>query len=610
MRSPKFSLKRPDIAEVINVSRLKSRWRERVRDAMRNQPVPDPLEYLDFHIGIDAICESIAAEVCSGAYIPQRPIRLLSEKSKGLCRQLAIPSAKDALVLQTLSDALWVELRDKAPSPNSFYAPNDNRFSELIRGHTSEYGPLRPWLAFQQTILGFTKNREFIIVTDITNYYDSVSYDHLRNILAGLSIAKEHSLDLLIYTLSHMLWQPDYMPRVQIGLPQINLDAPRLLAHCFLFEIDDFLKRCPNVDFARYMDDIDIGVDSIAEARRILRDLDLSLQTRQIRLNYGKTQILSKKEAEAHFRIRENSFLSRLERSIDTKIEHGRAIRREQNFLSNAIHKGLLRHAFTNGNGQKILKRCINYCRKYRAIIEFEDLYHVLLEWPSCRGEALQWWQQSERPEESLAELCRFITRAEVVDDHALIAVADAVVSARLPADRRTAQYVGEISRFLDQKTEWELYAKVWILSKYGSPDELMRVVESSISVWVAEEHLSRLIGGIFPRMLGSRHVGKFKALLGKSGSRWCQGVLDFHISLNTSEAKFRAVRKFLEAPNPSQPNRITHSKFLMLCSVLKNSDLPAQTRLALRARHAFALADPYYARILGPPSGRVRRVA
>lgn len=237
MRSPKFSLKRPDIAEVINVSRLKSRWRQRVRDAMRNQPVPDPLEYLDFHIGLDAICESIAAEVCSGAYIPQRPIRLLSEKSKGLCRQLAIPSAKDALVLQTLSDALWVELREKAPSPNSFYAPNDNRISEIIKGHTSDYGPLRPWLAFQQTILRFTKNREFIIVTDITNYYDSISYDHLRNILAGLSIAKEHSLDLLIYTLSHMLWQPDYMPRVQVGLPQINLDAPRLLAHCFLFEI-------------------------------------------------------------------------------------------------------------------------------------------------------------------------------------------------------------------------------------------------------------------------------------------------------------------------------------------------------------------------------------
>jgi hypothetical protein len=577
---------------------------------MRNQPVPDPLEYLDFHIGIDAVCESIAAEVCSGAYIPQRPIRLLSEKSKGLCRQLAIPSAKDALVLQTLSDALWVDLRAKAPSPNSFYAPNDNRFTEMIKGHTSEYGQLRSWLAFQQTLLGFTKTRKFIIVTDITNYYDCISYEHLRNILASLSIAKEHSLDLLIYTLSHMLWQPDYMPRVQVGLPQINLDAPRLLAHCFLFEIDDLLKRRPNVDFARYMDDIDVGVDPIAEAKKTLRDFDLSLQTRQIRLNSGKTQILSQKEAETHFRIRENSFLSRLESSINRKIERGSAITREQNFLGNAIHKGLLRHAFTNGSGGKILKRCINYSRKYDATIESGDFYHLLLEWPSCRGDGLQWWQHSKRPEQNLTELCQFIARAEVVDDHALVAVADALVSARLPGDKRTLKHIGEVSGFLDQKTDWELYAKVWILSKYGSSDELMRIVESCVSVWVTEEHLSRLIGGIFPRMLGSKHFGKFKALLAKSGSRWCQGVLDFHTSLSTSKAIFAAVRKFLEAENPSKPNRITQSKFLMLCSALKNPDLPVEARLSLRARHAFALADPYYARILGPPSGRVRRAA
>ena len=130
-----------------------------------------------------------------------------------------------------------------------------------------------------------------MIVSDIVNYYDSVSYDHLRNILADLSLAREHALDLLIYTLSCMLWQPDYMPRVPVGLPQSNLDAPRLLAHCFLFEIDESLSNMKNVDFARYMDDIDVGVDSIPEARVVICDLDLSLQTRQIRLNSGKTKI-------------------------------------------------------------------------------------------------------------------------------------------------------------------------------------------------------------------------------------------------------------------------------------------------------------------------------
>jgi hypothetical protein len=229
MQSPKFPLKKKDIEQVISLPRLKSVWKNKVREAMRNQLVPDPIENLDFHTQLDAMCGAIHAEVNSGAYIPRPAIRLLSEKSKGLCRQIVIPTVKDALILQTLSDALWVELSKKAPSPNAFYAPQDHSFTKTVKGQTSEYGSIGAWLRFQEELFGFTTKRKYIVVTDIANFYDFISYDHLRNILADLSIAREHALDLLIYTLSHMLWQPDYMPRVQVGLPQITLDAPRML---------------------------------------------------------------------------------------------------------------------------------------------------------------------------------------------------------------------------------------------------------------------------------------------------------------------------------------------------------------------------------------------
>lgn len=291
---------------------------------MRRQPIPDPLENLDFHIRIDAICTTIEAEVLSAAYIPATPIRFLSEKSKGLRRHLVIPSVKDALVLQTLSDALWAEIRAKAPTKKAFYAPGDHQFSKVVKGHSSEYGSLNAWLSFQQTIFGFATSKKFIVVTDIANYYDTISYDHLRNILADLSLAREHALDLLIYTLSCMLWQPDYMPRVPVGLPQANLDAPRLLAHSFLFEIDELLLQRTTIDFARYMDNIDVGVNSLAEGRTVLRDLDLALQTRQIRLNSGKTRILSEAEARRHFKIRENSLIDKLADNIAAKIAASR----------------------------------------------------------------------------------------------------------------------------------------------------------------------------------------------------------------------------------------------------------------------------------------------
>ena len=117
---------------------------------------------------------------------------------------------------------------------------------------------------------------------------------------------------MLIFVLSCLLWQPDYMPRVEIGLPQINLDAPRLLAHCFLYELDEFLAGRRDLDFVRFMDDIDIGVDKLADARNILRSVDLVLQTRQVRLNSGKTRILTSAEAFQHFRVKDNISIDKL----------------------------------------------------------------------------------------------------------------------------------------------------------------------------------------------------------------------------------------------------------------------------------------------------------
>src|SRR5258708_3775755 len=117
MQSPKFPIKRLDIEEIPAVCGRAGM--QKCVSQMRHQPISDPVEYLDFHIRLDAMCSSIAAEVCSGRYIPRPPIRFLSEKSKGMCRQLVIPSAKDSLVLQTLSDALWEELKQQAPAPGN-----------------------------------------------------------------------------------------------------------------------------------------------------------------------------------------------------------------------------------------------------------------------------------------------------------------------------------------------------------------------------------------------------------------------------------------------------------------------------------------------------------
>ncbi|MER2250814.1 RNA-directed DNA polymerase [Methylorubrum podarium] len=294
MRSPRFSLRQPDLKAVFSASSLQQTWKHKVRVSIRKSPVPDPIEHLDFHVNSYAECLRLERLVCEGSYQPAPARRLLMEKSKGLCRQITIPSRQDNIILQRLSDALYSEIHGKAPSKRAFFEPEDHRFSNNKKENNGapSYGSFRSWINFQRALLNFTKTRKYVIVTDVANYYDSISYTHLRNILSSQIDVREVVLDTLIYILSSLLWQPDYMPRIETGLPQINIDAPRILAHCFLYELDEYLEK-RKCDFVRYMDDIDIGVDSFVEARRILRDIDLILQTRQVRLNSGKTKILT-----------------------------------------------------------------------------------------------------------------------------------------------------------------------------------------------------------------------------------------------------------------------------------------------------------------------------
>ena len=574
------------------------------RAAVQRQPITDPLENLDFHTRIDAICTAIELEVLSATYIPNPPIRFLSEKSKGLCRQLVIPSVKDALVLQTLSDSLWAEIRTKAPTKKSFYAPGDHQFSKVIKGHSSEYGSLNAWLAFQEKIFGFAKAKKYVIVSDIANYYDSVSYDHLRNILADLSLAREHALDLLIYTLSCMLWQPDYMPRVPVGLPQSNLDAPRLLAHCFLFEIDELLSNMKNVDFARYMDDIDVGVDSIPEARVVIRDLDLSLQTRQIRLNSGKTRFLTEKEAREHFKIRENMLIDKLAERIDAKLSAKKPLDKERRQVELAIRGGLRRGTFLVGNGDKIFKRLVNLARQLRANLSDETFLTLLRDWPALRPAALSWLQHSAKLAEKLPILSSLTNENAFVDDAAKIDIAVTLVSARLPIEKFVEDHIRNILESLDQKSAWDFYAKGWILSKYGTVDELMAFVETSVSLWVAQEHLSRLVAGLFPRFVGTSHHAKFEAIIRRAGNAWSMSVLQFHLDLASGTKGYTGIKNFVLAKNTSLPNWISHSKFLILLSLLNNPDLAPTAIATLTKVHRRALTDAYYARLVSAVKG------
>jgi hypothetical protein len=560
---------------------------------MREQFINDGIEHLDFHMARKLESEKLSHLILSGDYAPQKAQRILVEKSKGLCRQLVIPTIRDAIVLQCLSDALYAEIKGKAPTKNSFFEPKDHKFSAVPSG----YGTFASWLNFQKELFKFSKTRNFIVTTDIANYYDSISYVHLRNSIASISGVEECVIDMLIYVLSDLLWQPDYTPRIEIGLPQINLDAPRLLAHCFLYELDSFLASDASRDFVRYMDDIDIGVDTIVDAKRVLKSVDLVLQTKQVRLNSGKTVILSRGEAIRHFRVFENARLDAVKASVEDRIKHALPLSRQRRLIELRIRQGIKHKAFDTGNGEKVLKRWLGLAAKVDARVEPKVLEQLIKLRPSVR-DTVYGLIRSRPLIPSVAEiLARSATSGLLTDEAGMVEMSNYLVETFV-RDRRCHVHIQDIIASNDQAQYYGLYSKLWLQSKYGNTEELLKTMQDTERFWVPHVRLGRLVASFLPLFHDSIEDLAFKSLLDKTLNVGVRDVYKFHIKLSLDDKLFKLMFDTLKAPNPSRGTRITHAKFLCLLSALRNPNVSVGEKATLRTNNARAFEDAYYKRI------------
>jgi hypothetical protein len=609
MQSPKFAKKASHFRRVVSASRLVRLWKEGVRDRLRKQIVPDAVEFLDFHLQLRQRCNEIEALICAGAYVTKPILRLRSEKSKGLCRQLSLPSPEDALVLQALSDSLWRDISPKAPSKTAFYAPQDQPFAKQNPlGEDDEwgYGPLEAWLDFQREILKFSTTRKFVVVTDIANYYDFIVHSYLRSILADLGLEREYALDLLLYILDAMLWRPDYMPNYGIGVPQMDFDAPRLLAHTHLFEVDELFSNDPNVDFARYMDDMDFGVDTEAKAKEVLRDLDLALQTRNIRVNSGKTKILTADEAREHFRVKDNAavdvLLQRVQKLFFLEYWFDLYARLAGRWINNGVAIGY----FDSGNGDKILKRLLGLSARLGGSISDAAFRRILYTKAGLRQNLLQHWCRSPLFVDQLKIIIGFLSSGEAIDDLSKVLVGTSITAAPMQKRFKYSQIWGLLFG-LDRTSPFDLYARLWILSKVETPSRLWHEIQQTVDVWSRYRFLSRLVAGFYGLLIGSKGHRTFVAVVRRWGGPDAISVLEFHENVHTTAQGWRSVKPFLEAPNTSLPLGISHPKALILASALWNKQIPKVQRAKLLGIHAAAMADTYYQTIFSRIISRAR---
>lgn len=602
MQTPKFQFLQSDIKDVFKISLLKEEWKKRTKPQIRKQLVFDAIEYRDFDQNISRLLQRVRREVVEGNYVVQMPKRFLTEKSRGLCRQMTLIHPRDLLVLERLSRTIYFELNLKAPSKSAFFEPDDGNFAKGFNQSDFEYGSFASWKKFQKVVFGFAKENKYIVITDVANFYDFINFQHLRNIVSSLADIRESILDLLIHVLNRLTWTPDFMPLTQVGMPQIETSATRVLANAMLYEVDRLCEHSAVSNYARFMDDMDVGVDSVEKAKVIVRDIDLTLQARQLRLNSAKTQILSQKEAFAHFCIPENRTLSRLE----TLVEKGRFLKFAKGILILEYETWLDRSPaggpgeksrFTKGNGPKIQKRLLKLIYDVGGRVSDEDLLWQVEHNPPMRPTALRYLSRTSSGNTVLKKLIAMIKNGVFVDDAAYADIAGFMLHARFRKTNACKLRAEEFCRISASMSDIGLHSAIFVSARFLERTQIQSLLDKNIERISGDFWLSRAAAGLTSLFIGSAEWGQYHSFLHDLKSQDAEDVLEYLLHVGRSTSFNNSLKAYIKAPNDTFPQNLFFPKVLILLAVSKNSSC-ASLAPSLHSDHPALKKDPYYAQM------------
>jgi len=607
MRSPKFIFSAPSIKGCTSARHIQRAWKEKVKRQLRKQVLWDLIEFRDIDRELPVTSHQIAQDIANASFSVRKPQTYLVEKSRGLCRQMTLIQPHDLIVLQCLSTRVHAQIVSGSPSKAAFFQPGDLEWSTgKMTISEDDYGSVASWKRFQKQVLRFSRENKYVVITDVANFYDFINFKHLRNIIASVcSDVEEAVLDLLIYLLNELAWVPDYMPRLEMGMPQIETEAPRVLANAMLFELDRVVEQHSYRNYARFMDDIDFGVQTIAQAKRAVRDIDLTLQSRQLRLNSAKTQILTQKEAFRHFCVKENHDLDRYAKLIELtgffhilKPRIGRSlVRLYEKWLDRAPSGAPGKTSvFTQGNGSKVHKRIFTLMRTCDAQPPVDDLIWLVKNSPGMRSPALRTMVHTNKPNEAFYKLLRVFKGDLFVDDIAHIEFANFCVHSRLKRTPKLLNGVEEIVNALLPQGMIGTYAATLVLGRAATPQRLLEHAITLKPRWEKDYWLGRCFAGLYPRLHAAPGaVGReYLQLLRSANNPACDRVVDYHFALMNDAPFVKQCFNYLKHDNTSFPLRIFFPKALQILSVKQNASA-APTYAAILAEQPALGSDPFF---------------
>ncbi len=600
MHTERFRHLRKDaLSGILDKDAVSGVWRKIVRNQLRTLDIKDIFDHYDFNFNIEDRATAIRNDILNGTYKPVAPLIYRIEKKYGVCRHMVIPSPTDALILQVLVESVAEQIIEKQPSANAFYSRDKHNVKKPHEG--LEYGvPFREqWKKLQKKIYKFNEEKELLVVTDLTNYYDSISLPELRKVFLSHVKTNEVIVDLLFQIIEGISWTPDYLPYSGKGLPTANIEAIRLLAHSFLFEIDEVLKKKTKGSFARWMDDITIGVDTRKEAISTISSVSDMLKSRGLALNLSKTAILDTKGAEHDFLISKNLELDDLE-NIGPESDPTKPIEKK-------LFKQLNEHFNDQSpkHWDKVTKRYITAFSRLKSRKLLPKLPDIYLNYPGLRPNLLLYLSSIGYSKGTASAVLKILSELSVFDDISIVQVVNLLTNWEIPTTLKAADFLknaeGAIRALsVAQKEPSGFYALLWFKTKYSTPISLLKFINKYENLWKADAFLRRQATAVLARLL---QLDGTRALLVQQVSSGAVGT----VSVANQIAFFELIDKLEPKLDmylfPTKKQRIYPlGKFLVLCSVLNSEKI--RTSKSIIKKINYNISDPYYRKWLAVQYG------
>jgi RNA-directed DNA polymerase len=241
----------------------------------------DGVTWQDYERDLEANLVDLHRRIHRNAYQAQPSRRRYIPKADGKLRPLGIASLEDKIVQRALVEVL-----------NAIYEEDFKGFSYGFRPKRGQHD------ALDALAVGITRKKvKWILDADISKFFDTVNHDWMIRFLEH-RIGDTRVIRLIDKWLKAGFMEDGAVTATEEGTPQGAVISP-LLANIYLHYVfdlwaDQWRKRHARGDMiiVRYADDIVIGFESSADAKRFHQDFRTRLAQFSLTLHPEKTRLL------------------------------------------------------------------------------------------------------------------------------------------------------------------------------------------------------------------------------------------------------------------------------------------------------------------------------